>query len=30
MAVGFFVAAIIKAIGTLLKGKSETATKSTK
>jgi hypothetical protein len=30
MAVGFFVAAIIKAIGALLKGKDEAAAKSTK
>ncbi len=30
MAVGFFVAAIIKAIGSLLKGKDEAATKNTK
>ena len=30
MAVGFFVAAIIKVIGALLKGKDEAATKNTK
>ncbi len=30
MVIGFFVAAIIKVIGTLLKGKDEAATKNTK